>query len=172
MQYSDCMDEKKQKEPKDWREARRLRAWELKQKGWKAKDIAEALGVSKGAVSQWFKKAQQEGVAALRKRKGGGPKPRLSAEQVNCLPALLNQGAQHFGFRGDVWTRARVAAVIKKVFGVTYSLTHVGWLLDKLGWSWQKPLTRASQRDEAAIERWRSETWPEVQKKPNGRDER
>jgi transposase len=166
------MDEKKKKEPKDWREARRVRGWELKQQGWKQKDIAEALGVSKGAVSQWFKKAKQEGVEGLQKRTGGGPTPRLSVEQVNQLPALLSQGAEHFGFRGDVWTRARVAAVIKQTFGVTYSRTHVGWLLDKIGWSRQKPLTRASQRDEVAIERWRSETWPEVQKKPNGRDER
>lgn len=165
------MDEKKTKKPNDWREARRLQAWELKQKGWKQKDIAEALGVSKGAVSQWFKKAGSEGVEVLRKRNGGGPKPRLSVEQVNQLPGLLSQGAEHFGFRGDVWTRARVAAVIKQTFGVTYSLTHVGWLLDKIGWSRQKPLTRASQRDETAIERWRSETWLDVQKKPNERDE-
>ena len=171
MGYTDQMDEKKQKEPKDWREARRLRAWELKQKGWKQKDIAEALGVSRGAVSQWFKQADREGVEALRKRKGGGPKPRLSMEQVNQLPAMLNQGAEHFGFRGEVWTRARVAAVIQKTFGVRYSLTHIGWLLDKMGWSRQKPLTRASQRDEVAIERWRTETWLEVQKKPRRREE-
>jgi transposase len=166
------MDKKKKSQALDWREARRLQAWELKQKGWKQKDIAEALGVSKGAVSQWFKKADREGVEALRKRKGGGRKPRLSAAQINPLPVLLNQGAEHFGFRGEVWTRARVAAVIKKVFGVTYSRTHVGWLLEKIGWSWQKPLARASQRDEAALERWRSETWFELQKKPNGKDER
>jgi transposase len=165
------MDEKKLNQAQDWREARRLQAWTLKQKGWKQKDIAEALGVSKGAVSQWFKKADREGVAAPRKRKGGGPKPRLSAEQVNQLPTLLSQGAEHFGFRGDVWTRARVAAIIKQTFGVTYSLTHIGWLLDKIGWSWQKPVARASQRNEAAIERWRTETWLEVQKKPNGREE-
>jgi len=171
MPYTDGMDEKKQKQAQDWREARRLQAWELKQKGWKQKDIAEALGVSKGAVSQWFKKAESEGVEALRKRKGGGPKPRLRAEQVNQLPALLSQGAEYFGFRGAVWTRARVATVIKQTFGVTYSRTHIGWLLDKIGWSRQKPLTRASQRDEAAIERWRSQTWFELQKKPNGRDE-
>lgn len=168
MQYTDRMDEKKQKEPQDWREARRLRAWELKQKGWKQKDIAEALGVSKGAVSQWFKKADCEGVEALRKRTGGGPKPRLSVEQLNQLPALLTQGAELFGFRGDVWTRARVAAVIRQTFGVRYSLTHIGWLLDKIGWSWQKPVTRASQRDEAVIERWRNETWVEVQKSQAG----
>jgi transposase len=165
------MDEKRQKQAQDWREARRLQAWELKQKGWKQKDIAEAVGVSKGAVSQWFKKVESEGVEALRKRQGGGPKPRLSAEQVNQLPVLLSQGAEHFGFRGAVWTRARIATVIQQTFGVTYSLTHIGWLLDKIGWSWQKPLTRASQRDEVAIEHWRSETWPEVQKKPNRREE-
>jgi transposase len=163
------MNEKTKPEPKDWREARRLRAWELKEKGWKQKDIAEALGVSKGAVSQWFKKAAQEGVEGLQKRTGGGPKPRLSAEQVRQLPTLLSQGAEHFGFRGDVWTRGRVAAVIQQTFGVTYSRTHVGWLLDKIGWSRQKPLIRARQRDEMAIERWRSETWPEVQKKLNRR---
>lgn len=171
MRYTDHMDEKKNKEPKDWREARRVRAWELKQKGWKQKDIGEALGVSKGAVSQWFKKASTEGVEGLRKRKGGGPKPRLSAEQMNQLPTLLSQGAEHFGFRGDVWTRARVASVIQQTFGVTYSLTHIGWLLDKIGWSRQKPLTRASQRDEVVIERWRPETWLEVQKKPKRRNE-
>ena len=50
----------------DWREGRRLRAWELKQEGWKQRDIARALGVSKGAVSQWMKRAKQEGVEALR----------------------------------------------------------------------------------------------------------
>ncbi len=43
---------KEEHEPQDWKEGRRLRAWELWQQGWKQKDIATALGVSKGAVSQ------------------------------------------------------------------------------------------------------------------------
>ena len=163
------MDKKKPEHPNDWREARRLRAWELKQKGWKQTDIAEALGVSKGAVSQWLKKASREGVETLRGRKGGGPKPRLSAEQLNQLPVLLAQGAEHFAFRGDVWTRGRVATVIQRSFGVTYSLTHVGWLLSKIGWSRQKPIERASQRDETAIDRWRSQTWLELKKSRAGR---
>ncbi len=45
----------------DWREERRKRAWELKQQGWQQKDIACALGVSEGAVSQWVKKAREGG---------------------------------------------------------------------------------------------------------------
>ena len=166
------MDEKKKQQPQNWREARRIRAWELAQKDWKQKDIAEALGVTEGAVSQWLKKAKSEGVEALRHRKGGGPKPRLRREQIEQLPQLLNQGAEAYGFRGDVWTRARVATVIKQHFGVQFSLSHVGRLLQQIGWSRQKPVERASQRNEQAIERWRTEKWQELEKKPNVKDER
>ena len=42
----------------DWREYRRFRAWELKQQGWSQTRIAAALGVTGGAVSQWFKKVR------------------------------------------------------------------------------------------------------------------
>ena len=166
------MDEKKKQQPQNWREARRIRAWELAQKDWKQKDIAEALGVTEGAVSQWLKKAKSEGVEALRHRKGGGPKPRLRREQIEQLPQLLNQGAEAYGFRGDVWTHARVATVIKQHFGVQFSLSHVGRLLQQIGWSRQKPVERASQRNEQAIERWRTEKWQELEKKPNVKDER
>ena len=164
------MDKTAKKQPQDWREARRLRAWELQQKGWTQKDIAEALGVSAGAVSQWLKRAKTEGLDALRHRKGGGPKPRLSGEQLAALPALLAQGAAHFGFRGDVWTQARVAALIKREFGVSYHPRHVGRLLKQVKWSRQKPLERATQRNEAAIEQWRTATWGVIKKKPNGKD--
>jgi predicted transcriptional regulator len=66
------MDKKRKKRPRDWREARRLRAWELKEKGWKQKDIAEALGVSEGAVSQWLRTVREAGVEALQSRRRGG----------------------------------------------------------------------------------------------------
>ena len=165
------MKNKQKTQPENWREARRLQAWALSQKGWKQCDIAEALGVTEGAVSQWLKTAREAGVEGLRQRKGGGPKPRLSAAQIAQLPQLLAQGAEAYGFRGDVWTRPRVVAVIKQEFGVQFSLTHVGRLLKRIGWSRQKPITRASQRDEAAIDHWRSDKWRELQKKPKLRDE-
>jgi transposase len=156
----------------DWREARRFRAWELKQKGWSQTRIAEALGVTPGAVSQWLAAVREGGLAALRSRKGGGPKPRLAEEQLQRLPELLARRPEAYGFRGDVWTRARVRAVIKREFGVTYSIEHVGRLLSKVGWSRQKPVERASQRDEEEIARWHEETWPELEKKPSARGAR
>lgn len=161
----------KEKRPSEWREARRLQAWKLKEKGWPPRKIAEALGVSPGAVSQWFKQAAVGGEAALYRRKGGGPKPRLSAEQLQQLPELLSKGAEAYGFRGDVWTCARIGQVIKRTFGVSFTPQHVGNLLRKIGWSRQKPIERASQRNETAIAQWRSQTWPELKKKPAKKNE-
>ncbi len=151
-------------EAQDWREGRRLRAWELKQAGWKQRDIAAALGVTAGAVSQWISRAKADGVAALRHRTAAGPTPRLSAEQRAELPALLARGPEAWGFRGEVWTQARVALVIERAFGVRYHPDHVGRILKGIGWSLQKPVERASQRDEAKIAQWRAERWPALKR--------
>jgi len=150
--------------PRDWREARRLRAWELKQQGWQQRTIAAALGVTPGAVSQWLKRAAEGGVAALRTRLRPGPTPKLTPEQRARIPELLAPGAEASGFVGEVWTAPRVAAVIEREFGVRYHPAHVSRLLRAVGWSVQKPIRRATQRDEAAIAAWYAERWPALKK--------
>jgi transposase len=147
-------------------EWRRLRAWTLAQEGWTGRAIARALGVTEGAVSQWLKRARDHGPEALHHRMPPGPAPKLTAEQLAQLPALLAHGAEAYGFLGDVWTTKRVAAVIQREFGVTYHPAHVSRLLRQIGWSVQKPIFRATQRDEAAIAAWTAERWPVLQAKP------
>jgi transposase len=149
----------------DIREWRRLRAWELHQGGWSGKDIAAALAVSRAAVSGWLKRARAGGVEALRRRPAPGPAPKLTAEQRAALPDLLAKGAEAYGFVGQVWTTKRVAAVIRRVFGVSYHPAHISRLLRREGLSVQKPIRRASQRDEAQIAAWREETWPALRAK-------
>src|SRR5918992_1334009 len=156
----------KPRSPRDWREGRRLRAWALHQQGWTGTAIAEPLGVTKGAVSRWLKRGREGGAEALYRQPPPGPTPRLSAQQLAQLPNLLAQGAEAFGFLGEVWTAKRVAAVIHQEFHVRYHPDHVGRQLRAAGWSPQKPIRRATQRDEAAIERWITERWPAVQAKP------
>src|SRR5438067_12447716 len=109
----------------DWREERRLRAWKLKEQGWQQKEIARALGVSQGAVSQWLKRGREGGIEALNAHPPKGMSPRLTAEQKAQIPALLAKGAQAYGFRGDVWTASRVAKVIEQNFGIHYHRDHV-----------------------------------------------
>jgi transposase len=161
------MDNSLSKEATDWREGRRLRAWELKQEGCSQQRIAEALGVSKGAVSQWMKRARQGGVQALKRHPAPGALPRLSEEQQRAkVPELLERGAEAHGFRGEVWTCERVAIVIRREFGVSYHPAHVSRVLKALRQSLQKPTRRANQRDEEAIERWKEKRWPSLKKRP------
>ena len=152
--------------PKDWREGRRLRAWELHEQGWKQKDIAAALGVTEGAVSQWMSRGKRQGPEALRHRTSPGAPPHLSPEQRAHLPGLLARGAEAFGFRGQVWTAARVAQVIKREFGVSYHPTHCSRLLAAIKHSRQKPESRATQRDEEAILTWKDQRLAALKKRP------
>lgn len=146
--------------PHDWKEGRRLRAGELAQQGWTQSASAAALGVTQGAVSQWLKRARAGGAAAPRRRPAPGAPPKLTAAQRAQVPTLLARGAAAFGFRGDGWTAPRIAAVLETHFGVRYHPAHVSRLMRARGWSPQQPLQRATQRDEAAIERWYAERWP------------
>ena len=159
------MDNSLSRKATDWREGRRFRAFELKQQGWSQQRIADALGVSKGAVSQWMKRARHGGgPQALKRRPAPGATPRLSEDQRAKLPELLAQGAEAHGFRGEVWTCERVAIVIRKEFGVSYHPAHVSRVVRALGLSLQKPQRRAEQRDEGAIGHWKEKKWPSLKK--------
>lgn len=149
----------------NWKERRRFHALKLKCNGWKQKDIATALDVSKGAVSQWMKTATEEGEENLQARPHTGRIPELTFAEKQLIPDLLSHGAEAYGFRGDIWTCSRVRKVIEWEFGVSYHKSHVARLLKDLKWTPQMPIQRATQRDELAIARWRSEVWIEMKKK-------
>lgn len=153
----------------DWKEWCRRRAWELSRQGWTQKEIAQALGVTEGAVSQWMKLGREQGEEGLRGKIAAGPAVRLTQEQMEQLPNLLEQGAEAHGFAGAVWTTERVALLISKQFGVNYHPAHMSRLLKRIKYSVQQPIERASQRDEQAIAKWKEEQWPALKKSPTGR---
>ena len=139
-----------------------MRAWQLSQAGWKQRHIANALDVTEGAVSQWVAKARSHGPAALLARHHPGPAAKLESDQMRLIPDFLGHGAEAYGFRGEVWTCARIAKVIEEEFGVSYHKGHVSRLLKELDWTPQMPIARAIQRNEQEIECWRVEVWPRL----------
>jgi transposase len=59
-----------------------------------------------------------------------------------------------------------VAHLIQQEFGVRYHEGHVWKILVSLGWSPQRPVGRARERNEAAIRTWKRKTWPTIKEKP------
>lgn len=159
----------KKRNGREWQEKRRERAYELGMAGWQQKEIAEAVGVSKGAVSKWLARARAEGKEALKSHPAPGGQSKLSAEQLASLPEVLARGAEAYGFRGTVWTRARIRQVIEAVFGVKYHVDHMSCLMQKIGWIQPHPRRMATQQNQTAVETWQA-NGAEVEKKPNKQD--
>lgn len=148
----------------DWREWRRFQALRLARQGWKPRDIAAALGITEGSVSQWLTRVRERGAKSLQAQAHSGH-PKLTPEQKQLIPDFLWHGAESYGFGGDVWNCVRIAKVIERELGVHYHRHHVCRMLKQLGWTPPIPITRAIQRNESEIMRWRKDIWPELQQR-------
>ena len=148
---------------------RRLKAATLFDKGLAPADVARQFDVSCQSASRWRKDWNQGGKSALKKAPKAGRPPRLKPPDLPVLKRALKAGPGEHGFPTELWTTQRIAQVIKALFGVTYHPDHVGRLLGQIGWSCQRPTTRALQRDQKAIQRWKQVTWPRLKKNPERR---
>ena len=144
--------------------ARRRRAAELLGRGKGVNEVARLVGASSSSVSRWKTVLRRRGPDGLAAKPHPGRKPGLSKRDKRRLVSLLKKGAVAAGYENDLWTCRRVADLIGRTFGVWYDPDHVWKILHALGWSSQKPEARARERDDAAVERWRTRAWPRIKK--------
>jgi transposase len=149
-------------------ERRRMHAQALLEQGLQPVVVAQRLGVDRRSVRRWKAAARRGGRQALAARPAPGRPPKLEHRRHPRLEKLLLGGAQAAGFANDLWTCPRIAHLIERKFGVRYHADHVGRLLRSLGWTPQRPVRRARERDEAQIQHWIKVDWPRIKKKPSG----
>lgn len=146
-------------------EQRRREGLRLLAQGFSQAEVARRCGVSRVSAWRWEQQRRRGGVGAW-KRRPLGRRPKLNAVHQQKLEKALLQGAQAHGFLNDLWTLPRVAELIHRLWGVRLHPGHVWRVLGRLGWSLQRPAGRATQRDEAAIARWKKHPWPALKKSP------
>jgi transposase len=144
---------------------RRLKAARLFDQGHQPAVVARRLEVSRQSASRWHAAYRQQGADGLRGAGRAGRKPKLSPGQLQDLERGLRQGPQRLGYDTPLWTAPRIADLIQGQTGVRFHPDHVYRLLQKLGWSCQRPVGRALERDEQAIRRWKRDRWPDIKKK-------
>ena len=134
------------------RERVRLQAASMFEQGIAPVRIAKLLRVTPKSVYQWRRAWRAGGDAALASKGQGGYACKLDEQQLARLRAALDLGPAACGWSEDQrWTLARIAALIRRLFHVTYTLRGVSFLLHRTGFSWQVPVHRAAERNEAAI---------------------
>jgi transposase len=150
------------------REHRRKRAVEAVREGQPAATVARVLGVDRGSVYRWLRMNRRAGGLDAKSLKRD---PALSDRQLRELERLLLEGASRHGWPNDLWTAARVKEVIRRHFGINHHPEHVRKVLKRrLGWTSQKPQTKAKERDEEGIRRWKEEEFPRIVAGARGRD--
>jgi transposase len=141
---------------------RRLAARKLMEEGVSQADVARQLKVSRQSVSRWAETPLKQ----LGTVRPFGRKSTIDESLLERLRRCLLAGAKQQGYPTDLWTLPRVRSQIVKLGGPSFSMVHVWRLLGRMGFSPQRPTSRARQRDEAAIAQWKRRQWPRLKKKP------
>jgi transposase len=145
-------------------EQRRRRALELLNKGLNPPDVAHKIGCSLSSVYYWHDLQKRKGDEALKPKPATGRPGKLTSRQKRSLTKTLVEGALKNGYSTDLWTTRRIAQIIDKKLDVSYHPNSIWCLLKDMGWSCQKPETRARERDEKKIKQWKRYQWPHIKK--------
>jgi len=143
----------------------RLMAVERVREGEDPSTVIASYGFCRTTIYKWLRAARGRGrgLAALRSRKGTGRPRKLTKSQQRQVFRWINgKDPRQYGFDFGLWTRLIVADLVSDRFNIKLSLASVGKLLADLGLTPQKPLMRAYERDPAAIEAWKKDTYPGI----------
>ncbi len=128
-------------------------------------EAAHTFGASLRAVSKWMRIDREGGLRALKlKRRGRRPGTgRLNGRQATRLCAMIvGKMPDQLKLPFYLWTRAAVAQLIQREYGIEVSLVTVGRYLKRWGLSPQKPVRRAYERNDAAIAHWLKREYPAI----------
>lgn len=145
-------------------EKRRLRAARLVDQNIPVPEVVRRLGIARQLGYRWHQAWQAGGEAALASKGSAGPKARLTRGQTEQITDALLKGPVAQGYKTQLWTLPRVAALIENLTGIRYHPGHVWRILRELGFSCQRPERRAIERDEQAIRQGRRVKWPALKK--------
>jgi len=141
----------------------RIRAVKSVQNGKSPEDVAVVFDVHRTAVYKWLALYRNGGWNALRSKPTPGAKPKIDGKKMEWVfDTITQKNPQQLKFEFALWTREMIQKLIKDKFEIKLSLKAVGRLLGQLGLTCQKPLYKATQKDESLVKKWLKKIYPKI----------
>ncbi|MFF4016499.1 winged helix-turn-helix domain-containing protein [Streptomyces sp. NPDC001843] len=129
----------------------RLAAADLIECGASDRQVARRFRVTRMSANRRRRALASGGRHGPCLQRSGGARCKLDPRQLRLLETVLDAGPAAFGRPDRRWTPARIAGVVRRRFGVEYTLAGTDLPLHRIGWSVQVPSRKATERDEAKI---------------------
>ncbi|HSN81236.1 MAG TPA: IS630 family transposase [Polyangiales bacterium] len=127
--------------------------------------VANVLGISRSSLYEWLRCYREGGYDALDTRYPPGAEPLITAEMDEWLTdTVISTDPTQHGYDTLLWTGRILAELLEKRFGVKVRPGTVAGHLKDLDLSYQKPEYRASERDDAEIDRFLNEKFPRIER--------
>lgn len=153
---------------RETQEAIRIRAVSAVRSGESPEVVAKTLGINRSTIYDWLAKHRDGGPSALKRRKAPGRTPKLDGKKINWIyTTIASKNPRQLQFEFALWTREMIQQLIWDKFKIKLSLPSIGRLLAQLGFTCQKPLYKAIQKDESLIKEWLKTTFPKIKKRAN-----
>jgi transposase len=126
---------------------------------------AEVFGVTQKTIWTWLKAFREGGAEALKARKRGpkSAKAKLKGWQAATICNMIrDHHPEQLKLPFVLWTAAAVQHLIQRRFQVRVSERTVRRYLAQWGFTPQKPVRRAYERDDAAVTYWLEDTYPAI----------
>jgi transposase len=144
----------------------RIRAVQRVQAGESPEAVIKTLGFARACIYNWLARYRAGGWQSLRTGSRTGRPKKLTGPQIRWIyRTIRDKDPLQMKFSFALWTRSIIVTLIKRQFGVKLSSTSVGRLLHQLGFSCQRPLYRAYQRDSELVKQWKENVFPQIQKR-------
>lgn len=148
---------------------RRKQAVALFKTGMTRLEIAPLVGVNRSKVGEWIGLWKQGGMKALKVGKPGAPKgsrQRLNAhQQAHIRKSITKETPDQLKLPFALWTRDAVRQFIDQAYGIDLPIRTVGHYLQQWGFTPQKPIRRAYQRDDKKVREWLKDDYPALAKR-------
>lgn len=130
-------------------------------------DAVRTFQVGRTSIHYWLKAYRAGGEPALKARKRGPKRSsRLKGHQAATVVRMIeDRHPEQLRLPFALWTREAVGQLILDRTGIDLSVWTVGRYLKRWGFTPQKPLRRAYERDPAAVKRWMETDYPAIAKR-------